>query len=132
MPVVSGTNLRAYVGVTPFAFSTNCTISFEVEMIELAPTSISTAESRRIKPRRFNWSITVSALHSTGAAGISFSGIVSFATGFTPISIMVQDSENTYQGTGYVQSGQLVGPVAQNAAHNVTIVGTGDLQIVST
>lgn len=132
MAIVNGTNLRVYWGGIPFGHATNCTLSFDVEMIELAPTSLSDKEWRRGEPRKLSATINVSALHQIAGSNKAWYNVFVAATGFTSISFAFQDAQHTYSGTGYIQSGQLTGPVAQNAAYSITIFITGEMTVAGT
>lgn len=67
MSIVKGRDLRIYIGSQPVAYATNCTIQFQKEMIELAPSSAASSSWARFKGRRKSCTIGFSALYGAHA-----------------------------------------------------------------
>lgn len=131
MAVITGNNVRVYKGGTAIAYATTCTMDLSVEFIDLAPSSVSSAEWRRVKPRRVSGTVSVSALYSEDDSLTRFDGVFSDLSGQTQLTLAVQGDGFEYEGNAYVESISLNAGAGQIASWTANFVFSGEVSKTS-
>lgn len=131
MAVITGNNVRVYKGGTAIGFATTCTMDLSVEFIELAPTNVSDAEWRRVKPRRTSGTVSVSALYSEDDTATRFDNVFDDMSGQSGITLAVQGEGFEYSGSAYVESVSLNAGAGQIASWTANFVFSGEVSKTS-
>lgn len=136
--VINGTNLRLYIGSTPIAYATSCTLSFSRELRETIHKDNPGSGWAESEPGQKSGTLTVEALYNEDGTSNNYETprtLFDALDGGTELSCTVEtgtSGDNIYTFSAFCTEYEVTAAVEENATYSASFTITGAVTMSTT
>jgi|SRR6056297_624092 len=136
--VINGTNLRMYIGSTPIAYATSCTLSFSRELRETIHKDNPGSGWAESEPGQKSGTLTVEALYNEDGTTNNYETprtLFDALDDGTELSCTVEtgiDGDNIYTFSAFCTEYEVTASVEENATYSASFTITGAVTMSTT